>query len=96
MKSSEKFWDKIAASQEKQFKKKKKLHFETVEITKNYLNADDRVLDFGCGLGIKTGLLAKYVKEIDAMDSSPGMIDAAKRRAEEQQIKNVNFVTSNC
>lgn len=47
-----------------------------------------RVLDVGCGAGAFAAELARYVEQVDAIDRSPVMIDAAKQATPD----NVNCV----
>lgn len=84
----EKFWDKLAT----QFDKRTK-HFEQppVEQAKKYLKKSDTVLDFGCATGTVTNEIAPCVNEIAGIDISSKMIDAAKRKADEYKIRNVDF-----
>lgn len=42
--------------------------------------ADMRVLDFGCGTGLLTEHLVDDVASIDAVDTSPAMLDVLKRK----------------
>jgi 2-polyprenyl-3-methyl-5-hydroxy-6-metoxy-1,4-benzoquinol methylase len=48
-------------------------------------------LDFACGPGIITNKIAANVKEIHAFDTSPKMIDVAKRKARENKIENITY-----
>jgi ubiquinone biosynthesis O-methyltransferase len=85
---TEKFWDKLA----NQFDRHAK-YFEAppVERAKKYLKDSDTVLDFGCATGTVTGEIAFSVKEITGIDISSKMIDIAKSKANESEIKNVAF-----
>jgi 2-polyprenyl-3-methyl-5-hydroxy-6-metoxy-1,4-benzoquinol methylase len=85
---AEKFWDKLATQFDKRIK-----HFEQppVEQAKKYLKESDTVLDFGCATGTVTNEIAPCVNEIVGIDISSKMIDAAKRKADEYKIRNVDF-----
>jgi ArsR family transcriptional regulator len=56
------------------------------------LDPDWTVADLGCGTGNAAELLAPWVREVVAMDASPEMLDAAKRRLADRD--NVRFVRS--
>jgi len=91
MDQSEKFWDKQA----KNFAK----HEQNIKLNENkdfvntlkYLNINDVVLDYGCGAGIVSHAIADKVKEIQAIDISPKMIEVANRKANQLNIENINF-----
>lgn len=92
MNKSEKFWDRLSNNFDKRVKK----HFgenyiKTMENTKKYLNVSDIVLDYACGTGIIAAELAGNVKKIHAIDISSKMIEAAKRKAVERKIENIDF-----
>lgn len=61
-------------------------------IAKVNANGNGRLLDIGCGDGRLTLLLAKYFKEIVAVDISPEMIEEGTRRAKEAGISNINWI----
>jgi len=86
---TKKFWNRLA----NQFDKLSK-HFEKPpsEKAKKFLKADDIVLDYGCATGTVTIELASYVKEIKGIDISSQMIDVAKRKVSEVNIKNIDFI----
>jgi 2-polyprenyl-3-methyl-5-hydroxy-6-metoxy-1,4-benzoquinol methylase len=86
---TEKFWNRLA----NQFDKLSK-HLERLpsEKAKKFLNVNDIVLDFGCATGTVTTELSDYVKEIKGIDISSRMIDAAKRKVSEVNIKNIDFI----
>ena len=48
------------------------------QIIKQYFNADDRVLDYGCGPGFLSAVVAKQVKTIYAADISTGALACAR------------------
>ena len=91
MDKSEKFWDKVANKYDKTEKRFEQIHIKTVENTKKYLNVNDIVLDYGCGTGTKALEIASNVKKIHGIDISSKMIEAAKRKAVERKIENVDF-----
>ncbi|PKR77398.1 class I SAM-dependent methyltransferase [Halalkalibacillus sediminis] len=88
---SESFWDKTASKYYELEKKDEQTYFTIIEKTKPYLKTSDTVLDFGCGTGLITNEIAKYVKEIHAIDTSSKMIGIAERKAKERQIQNIDY-----
>ena len=91
MNKTEKFWDKISKNFDKQAKHHEQTTNKTVENIKKYLNDSDIVLDYGCATGIITYEIAENVKEIHGIDISSKMIEAAKRKAGERKIGNIDF-----
>ncbi|MCL4702403.1 MAG: methyltransferase domain-containing protein [Burkholderiaceae bacterium] len=53
------------------------------------LAGTERALEFGCGTGLVTGLLAPSVGHLVAMDNSPGMLGVLRRKLQELGIGNV-------
>jgi 2-polyprenyl-3-methyl-5-hydroxy-6-metoxy-1,4-benzoquinol methylase len=91
MNKSEKFWDNVSKTYDKDEKHFELIHNKVVENTKKYLNARDIVLDYGCATGTKTLELAGDVNNIQGFDISSKMIKIAKRKATENKIENVDF-----
>lgn len=54
------------------------------------LRPDMGVLDFGCGTGLLTLRVASLVKSITGIDSSQGMLDVLKAKADRQGRTNVD------
>lgn len=65
-----------------------------LDVTASYLNAKDRVLEFGCGTGTTALIHAPRVSHIDAIDFSSEMIAIAREKAEAQDTANVRFEIS--
>ena len=85
------FWDKQAKKfddSEKQFETASR---ELIARTKDYLNANDNVLDFGCATGTKTLELADGVKHIHGLDFSAEMISEATKKKNKVNVTNVSF-----
>lgn len=53
------------------------------------LSGTERAMEFGCGTGLVTGLLAPSVGHLLAMDNSAGMLDVLRRKLRELGIRNV-------
>jgi 2-polyprenyl-3-methyl-5-hydroxy-6-metoxy-1,4-benzoquinol methylase len=88
MNKSEKFFDRASSMSKPEPNRSAS---KVIELTKEYLDTDKYVLDFGCGSGTITNKLSKSVKKIDAIDISKGMISVAKKQAENGSISNINY-----
>ncbi|MFO1300665.1 MAG: class I SAM-dependent methyltransferase [Burkholderiaceae bacterium] len=53
------------------------------------LAGTERAMEFGCGTGLVTGLVAPSVGHLLAMDNSAGMLDVLRRKLRELGIRNV-------
>lgn len=91
MNKSERFWDRMADKFDKRDKNFEQTHGKTIESTKKYLNAGDVVLDYGCATGTAAIEIAGNVQEVHGIDISAKMIEAAKRKAGELKIDNIDF-----
>lgn len=87
---NEKFWDRIAGKYDRieQADIAYSLFFEKA---KGYLNANDIVLDFGCGTGLICNEIAISVGRIHAIDLSTKMLAIAKSKASARKIQNIDF-----
>jgi 2-polyprenyl-3-methyl-5-hydroxy-6-metoxy-1,4-benzoquinol methylase len=91
MNKAQKFWDKQAErfdNSQKQFDTASK---EILARTREYLNANDHILDFGCASGSKTLEMAGWVKHVNGLDISSGMIGQAIKNLNRSGITNVTF-----
>jgi ubiquinone/menaquinone biosynthesis C-methylase UbiE len=91
MNKAQEFWDKQAKKfndSEKQFEQASR---ELIARTREYLKANDNVLDFGCATGTKTLELADGVKHIHGLDFSAVMISEAIEKKNRVNITNVSF-----
>lgn len=66
-----KYYDKFY--QNKNYKKE-------TEFLKNFINANDKILDVGCGTGIHAALLTDNGFEVDGLDLNKEMLEIAKTR----------------
>ncbi|WP_314414268.1 class I SAM-dependent methyltransferase [uncultured Streptococcus sp.] len=57
--------------------------------------SDKEILDFGGGTGLLTLPLAKQAKSVTLVDISDKMLDQARLKAEQQDIKNIQFLEQN-
>jgi ubiquinone/menaquinone biosynthesis C-methylase UbiE len=56
------------------------------------ISALDTLLDFACGTGDYAIAAAPRVKYVHGVDISKGMIEIAKKQAEQANVKNINFI----
>ena len=54
--------------------------------------SDKEILDFGGGTGLLTLPLAKQAKSVTLVDISEKMLEQARLKAEQQDIKNIQFL----
>ena len=85
----DKDWDKAAPGF---FKRTRKEDYQTALFDKLILDANDTVLDVGCGEGSVTIPLAKRVKKVIGLDSSPKMLEYLEKRAVENNVRNIESV----
>ena len=64
---------------------------KTIKRSIPFLNAEDTMLEIGCGTGIATITLADYVKKITAIDISEEMMLQAAEKAKENGKENITF-----
>lgn len=85
------FWNSLANNFDQQEGRYKQAHIKAVENAKEYLNVSDPVLDYGSATGTTAIEIADQAREIHGIDISPKKIDAAKRKAAERKIQNIDF-----
>ena len=85
----DKDWDKAAPGF---FKRTRKEDYNDALFSKLILDKEDTVLDIGCGEGSITIPLAKRVKKVIGLDSSPKMLEYLEKRAAENSITNIETV----
>jgi ubiquinone/menaquinone biosynthesis C-methylase UbiE len=91
MNKAQRFWDKQAKKFDDNEKKFESASRELIAGTKEYLNANDNVLDLGCATGTKTLELAEAIRHIHGLDLSAEMIGEATRKKNKANITNVSF-----
>ena len=91
MNKAQEFWDKQAKRFDDSEKQFGQANQELITKTKEYLNANDNVLDFGCATGTKTLRLADGIKHIHGLDFSTEMINAAIKKKNKLNVTNVSF-----
>ncbi len=85
------FWSKISRKYAADPIRNMEGYQNTLARTKSYLNAEDSVLEIGCGTGSTALLLAPHVAQITASDLAPGMIEIANEKLAEEKLENVTF-----
>ncbi len=88
---AQKFWDKQAKRFDDSQKQFEPASQEIISRTKEYLTANDNVLDFGCATGIRTLVLASGIKHIHGIDFSAEMISEAIKKKNKENVANVSF-----
>jgi len=89
MNKSEIFFDRVSSKSKPE---PNQTASKIIESSKEFLEKDNYLLDFGCGSGAITNKLAKLTKAIDAIDISSGMLEFAKKQAEVNSIGNINYM----
>ena len=88
---TQKFWNKQAKQYDYSERQFDDVFKEVISKTKEYLNTNDNVLDFGCATGTKTLELARATKQIQGIDISDEMIKEAIKKKNELKIMNASF-----
>ena len=88
---SARFWDRAAKRYAKTPVANKALYQKKLEVTQRYLKSDMYALEFGCGTGSTALVHAPFVKQYEAIDVSPKMIDICKQKLMDQPKANLNF-----
>ena len=86
-----KFWDKLAEGYAKRPVADADSYQKKLQVTLNYLQPHMEVLEFGAGTGSTAIAHAPYVKQFEAIDVSPKMIEIAQGKADENNVENVTF-----
>ncbi len=88
-KKVDKNWDKAAPGF---YKRTRKDDYQDALFDKLILDEEDVVLDVGCGEGSVTIPIAKRVKKVIGIDSSPKMLEYLEKRANENDINNIKTI----
>ena len=91
MTQSSRFWDRIADRYAKKPVSDEESYRKKLRVTREYLQPDMEVLEFGCGTGSTAIAHAPCVKHIQAIDISSRMIEIARGKAEARHVENVTF-----
>ncbi len=82
-------WDEAAPGF---YKRTRKDDYQDALFDKLILDENDTVLDVGCGEGSITIPIAKKVKKVIGIDSSPKMLEFLEKRANENNITNIKTI----
>lgn len=82
-------WDKAAPEF---YKRTRKDDYQDALFDKLILDKNDTVLDVGCGEGSITIPIAKKVKKVIGVDSSPKMLEYLEKRAIENDVENIETI----
>ena len=82
-------WDKAAPGF---YKRTRKDDYQDALFDKLILDKNDTVLDVGCGEGSITIPIAKKVKKVIGVDSSPKMLEYLEKRAIENDVENIETI----
>lgn len=88
-KKVDKDWDKAAPGF---FKRTKKEDYYNALFDRLILDENDMVLDVGCGEGSVTIPIAKKVKKVIGIDSSPKMLEHLEKRARDEDASNIETI----
>ena len=91
MTASAEFWDRIAERYAKKPVADEATYQKKLALTRAYLRPEMTLFEFGCGTGSTALTHAPNVRQIDAIDISPKMIEIARRKAAAASIDNVTF-----
>jgi ubiquinone/menaquinone biosynthesis C-methylase UbiE len=94
MGQSSRFWDNMAERYSRQPIADEAAYQKKLQITREYLEPDMEVLEFGCGTGSTAINHAPHVRRIHAVDISSKMIEIAQGKADAAQIENITFERS--
>jgi len=94
MQKAEAFWDNAAEKYARSPIGNVEAYEYTLERTRSYLSAEDKVLEIGCGTGSTALLLAADVDQIIGSDISGNMVRIASEKARDQGVSNVSFIAA--
>ncbi|MGI3184870.1 class I SAM-dependent methyltransferase [Nioella aestuarii] len=86
------FWDKVARKYAARPVGDIPAYEATLDHTRSYLKAGDRVLEIGCGTGSTAIALAPSVAELVATDVSAEMIEIGREKTWDAGLQNLSFV----
>ena len=88
---SEMMWNQLAKNWDKPGVSLGANDLKIIGLSKKYLNPNSVVLDYGCATGSIALEIASLTKEVHGIDISSNMVEIAKTKADERNIKNVGF-----
>ena len=94
MSQTSKFWDRLAEGYAKRPVADETSYQKKLQVTREYLRPDMKLLEFGCGTGSTAIAHAPFVNHIQAIDISSKMIEIARGKADTANVTNVAFEQS--
>ena len=91
MNEDARFWDRIARKYAERPVADMASYDRTMDRTRAYLSAEDRMLELGCGTGTTALRLADAVAHVTATDVSEEMVTIGREKAAAQGAENVSF-----
>lgn len=91
MTADARFWNRVAPKYAKSPIRDIGAYRHTLERTRSYLKAGDKVLELGCGTGSTAIELARNAAQITATDLSEEMLKVGRERAWNAAVSNVDF-----
>jgi phosphatidylethanolamine/phosphatidyl-N-methylethanolamine N-methyltransferase len=91
IKKEKKYWDKLAPSYKSYIEKHWKIYPSLLDKISEDVNVGDIVLDVATGTGLVALKIAERASKVYAVDISELMIEEAKNKVEEKEIKNIEF-----
>ena len=88
---TERFWNRMAKRYSRQPIADEASYQHKLQITQKHFRPNMEVLEIGCGTGSTAIIHAPRVKHIRAVDVSSKMLEIAKRKVAEANIKNITF-----
>lgn len=89
-----KFWDKVSRKYAASPVRDEAMYAHTLERTRNYLNANDKALEIGCGTGSTALKLGPSVGAYLATDLSQQMIEIAQEKLRGTPIDGLSFAVA--
>lgn len=91
MPNSAEFWNKIAAGYADSKIRDESAYEKKLQITQDLFPPNAEVLEIACGTGTTALRHAPHVARYLATDISSGMLEIARKKAEDQSVTNVTF-----
>lgn len=88
-----KIWDLGAKNYDKNVRKFEKAYKLSVDKILENVNTKSDVLEIGCGTGIITFEIARFVHQIEGIDLSEKMLQMAKNKQKRKSGENITFKT---
>lgn len=88
------YWDKLSKYYDIRMTQDKRRIYKVFNILnrEGYFHESSSILDIGSGTGIYTIPMAKYAKEVTAIDNSSNMCSILREKAHEEKINNLEIL----